>query len=60
MTDRPLSASELGNLWQAYREKSMTLRVLEYFLEKCKEQQVKTIVEGIYTTETKNEEMIKG
>jgi hypothetical protein len=59
MKNIPLSASELGNLWQAYREKSAGLRVLEYFLEKSNDNDAKTIMQAIYMTETKNEEAIK-
>jgi hypothetical protein len=29
----PISASELANLWMAYQEKTMILRVLEHFIE---------------------------
>lgn len=59
MKNIPLSASELGNLWQAYREKSAGLRVLEYFLEQSNDNDDKTILQSIYMTETKNEEAIK-
>jgi hypothetical protein len=59
MPNIPLSSSELGNLWQAYQEKSMLLRVLEYFIEKANEDEIKGILQNIYTIETKNEEAIK-
>jgi hypothetical protein len=59
MADIPLSSSELGNLWQAYREKSMALRVLEHFIEKSNEKKVKDILQDIYSIENKNEEEIK-
>lgn len=59
MMDIPLSSSELGNLWQAYREKSMALRVLEHFIEKSNEKETKDILQNIYTIEIKNEEEIK-
>lgn len=59
MTDIPLSASELGNLWQAYREKSMMMRILEYFLEKCNDTEAKAILQTTYNSEAKNVEAIK-
>lgn len=59
MSNIPLSSSELGNLWQAYQEKSMLIRVLEYFIEKAKEDEIKGILESIYTIESTNEETIK-
>ncbi|MFD0825454.1 DUF3231 family protein [Neobacillus sp. M.A.Huq-85] len=55
----PITASELGNLWQAYREKSMMLRVLEYFIEKTNENEVKDILQKVYAIESKNEQKIK-
>jgi hypothetical protein len=59
MNDIPLSSSELGNLWQAYREKSMALRVLDYFMENSNEKETKDILQNIYTIESQNEEQIK-
>jgi hypothetical protein len=59
MTNIPLSASELGNLWQAYREKSMILRMLEYFLEKSNEPEAKAILQTTYNSEAKNIEAIR-
>jgi hypothetical protein len=59
VSNLPLSASELGNLWQAYREKSMALRVLEYFIEKANEKETRDVLQNIYITESENEEKIK-
>ncbi|MCM3118848.1 DUF3231 family protein [Neobacillus sp. MER 74] len=59
MNSIPLSATELGNLWQAYREKSMLLRVLEYFILKSTEDETKEILRNAYTIESKNEEKIR-
>lgn len=59
MNDIPLSSSELGNLWQAYREKSMMLRVLEHFIEKSHEKETNDILQNVNTIETKNVEEIK-
>lgn len=46
MMDRknPLSASELGTLWITYQEKTMILRILEYFLEKSDDQEARNIM----------------
>ncbi|WP_163530782.1 MULTISPECIES: DUF3231 family protein [Halobacillus] len=54
-----ISASELGNLWQAYMEKTMLLRVLEYFLELSNDEVVKSIFQNHYNKETLNVEAIK-
>ncbi|MCQ6281978.1 DUF3231 family protein [Bacillus sp. EB600] len=59
MNDIALSASELGNLWQAYREKSMMLRALEYFIERSNEKESTDILQNVYTIESKNEEKVK-
>lgn len=40
----PLSSSELGTLWLTYQEKTMILRILEYFLEKSDDQEAKNIM----------------
>ena len=58
-TNSPLSSSELGNLWQAYREKSMVIRTYEYFIEKASEPETKEILQKGYTNETNNIERIK-
>lgn len=59
MADAPLTSSELGNLWQAYQEKSMVLRVMEYFIEKSNEPETKKILQTIYEVDSKNEKAIK-
>jgi hypothetical protein len=59
MEKAPLSSSELGNLWQAYQEKSMALRALEYFIEKAQESKVRKILQAVYDTEKKNEQRIQ-
>ncbi|WHY94957.1 DUF3231 family protein [Neobacillus cucumis] len=40
----PLSSSELGTLWLTFQEKTMILRILEYFLEKADDQEAKNIM----------------
>jgi len=59
MISIPLSSSELGNLWQAYREKAMMNLVLDYLIEKADGNEAKEILQNIYTIETKNKEKIK-
>ncbi|KEZ48227.1 DUF3231 family protein [Metabacillus indicus] len=44
----PLSSSEIGTLWLTYQEKTMILRVLEYFMEKSDDQQAKNIMGGLW------------
>ncbi|GHH97917.1 DUF3231 family protein [Neobacillus kokaensis] len=40
----PLSVSELGTLWITYQEKTMILRILEFFIEKSDDQEAKNIM----------------
>ncbi|MEH7130540.1 hypothetical protein V7103_20310 [Neobacillus drentensis] len=47
MNSIPLSSSELGNLWQAYREKAMMNLVLDYLIEKADENETKEILQNI-------------
>jgi hypothetical protein len=47
MISIPLSSSELGNLWQAYREKAMMNLVLDYLIEKAEENETKKILHNI-------------
>jgi hypothetical protein len=44
----PLSASELGTLWLTYQEKTLILRILEYFLAKADDQEAKNIIGGLW------------
>ena len=55
----PLSVSELGNLWQAYQEKSLMLRLLEHFLEKASEGKAQTFLQNTYNIEYQNEQAIR-
>jgi hypothetical protein len=43
-----ISSSELGTLWLTYQEKTLILRVLEYFMEKADDQQAKNIMGGLW------------
>ncbi|SDZ66879.1 Protein of unknown function [Evansella caseinilytica] len=44
----PVSSSELGTLWLTYQEKTLILRVLEYFIEKSTDRQAKNIMGGLW------------
>ena len=44
----PISASELGTLWLTYQEKTLLLRILEYFLAKADDQEAKNIMGGLW------------
>jgi hypothetical protein len=59
MNDIPLSSSELGNIWQAYQEKSMNLHVLEHFIENSNESTAKGILQSAYNIESKNKKTIE-
>jgi hypothetical protein len=39
-----ISGSEVGTLWLTYMEKTMILRIIEYFIEKSDEQEAKNIL----------------
>ena len=44
----PLSASEVGTLWLTYQEKTLILRILEYFFEKADDPRAKHITGGLW------------
>lgn len=44
----PISASEVGTLWLTYQEKTMIMRVLEYFIEKSNDQKASYILGGLW------------
>ncbi|MCM2534486.1 DUF3231 family protein [Neobacillus pocheonensis] len=50
MPERPaITSSELGVLWLTYQEKTMILRMLEYFIEKADDEKAKKIMTDLYT-----------
>jgi hypothetical protein len=53
----PITSSELANLWMAFQEKTMMLRVLEHFIEHS-DQEGKQLLSSHYNGATKNIEMI--
>ncbi|UOQ92205.1 DUF3231 family protein [Halobacillus shinanisalinarum] len=49
MPEKPaLTSSELGTLWLTYQQKTMILRMLEYFIEKADDEKAKNIMVGLY------------
>ncbi|WP_338786919.1 DUF3231 family protein [Metabacillus sp. FJAT-53654] len=44
----PISASEVGTLWLTYEEKTLIMRMLEYFIEKSDDQQAKNLLGGLW------------
>ncbi|WP_163527822.1 DUF3231 family protein [Halobacillus ihumii] len=55
----PLSSTELGNLWQAYQEKSMKLRIVERFIKNSDDEETRTVLQSAQSIETKNINAIK-
>lgn len=48
MISNPLSSSEVGTLWMTYQEKTLILRMLQYFMEKEEDQKALQIMEELY------------
>ncbi|NMH67944.1 DUF3231 family protein [Bacillus sp. RO3] len=44
----PLSSSEIGSLWLTYQEKTLILRILEYFIEKADDREARNILGGLW------------
>ncbi|GAA0343410.1 hypothetical protein GCM10008967_37320 [Bacillus carboniphilus] len=44
----PISSSEVGTLWLTYQEKTMIMRILEYFIEKSEDEQGRNILGGLW------------
>jgi Protein of unknown function (DUF3231) len=44
----PLSASEVGTLWLTYQEKTLILKILEYFYETGDDRRAKNIIGGLW------------
>ena len=44
----PISAPEVGTLWLTYTEKTLIMRMLEYFIEKSDDQQARNITGGLW------------
>lgn len=43
-----ITSSELGSLWLTFQEKTMSLRILEYFIEKADEEKSKEIMTNLH------------
>lgn len=49
MPENPaITSSELGALWLTYQEKTLLLRMLEYFIEKADDEKAKKIMTNLY------------
>ncbi|WP_085994092.1 DUF3231 family protein [Oceanobacillus senegalensis] len=49
MPEKPaITSSELGTLWLTYQEKTMLLRMLDYFIEQADDAQAKSIMVDLY------------
>lgn len=49
MPEKPaITSAELGTLWLTYQEKTMILRILEYFIEKADDEKAKEIMTNLY------------
>ncbi|QKY71329.1 DUF3231 family protein [Lentibacillus sp. CBA3610] len=59
MADIPLSSTELGNLWQAYQEKSMALHVMNRFFTSSDDKEIQDVLQSALDIETKNINTIK-
>ncbi|UKS25478.1 DUF3231 family protein [Paenibacillus sp. HWE-109] len=44
----PISSAELGTLWLTYQQKTLILRVLEYFIEKTEDSEARNIMGGLW------------
>ncbi|WP_408055261.1 DUF3231 family protein [Sutcliffiella halmapala] len=56
-TQAPIASSELANLWMAYQERTMILRITEHFLEHA-EEEGKQLLQTLSNNATKNIETI--
>lgn len=54
----PITSSELANLWMAYQEKTMIIRILEHFIEHA-DDEGKLLLQSHYNDGAKNIETIK-
>ncbi|MBM7691672.1 hypothetical protein JOC77_001079 [Peribacillus deserti] len=43
-----ISSSEIGSLWMTYQQKTLILRMLEYFIEKADDDKAKEIMTSLY------------
>jgi Protein of unknown function (DUF3231) len=44
----PISASEVGTLWLTYQEKTLIMRILEYFIKKADDDEARNILGGLW------------
>jgi Protein of unknown function (DUF3231) len=58
-SNAPITSSEIANLWMAYQEKSMIIRVLEHFIEHANDPE-KQLLQSHYNGASKSIEIISG
>ena len=44
----PISSSEVGTLWLTYQEKTLIMRILEYFMKKADDDEARNILGGLW------------
>ncbi|MED4228454.1 DUF3231 family protein [Neobacillus cucumis] len=44
----PISSSEVGTLWLTYQEKTLIMRILEYFKKKADDDEARNIFGGLW------------
>ncbi|TCP19310.1 uncharacterized protein DUF3231 [Scopulibacillus darangshiensis] len=54
----PLTATELGTLWMEYQMDTLSMRVLEYFMEKAEGEESRTIFQSDYKNKVEHIEAI--
>ncbi|MCE4050957.1 MULTISPECIES: DUF3231 family protein [Bacillaceae] len=45
---KTISVSEIGSLWQTYQEKTLIMRILEYFIKKSDDMEARNILGGLW------------
>ncbi len=45
---KPISSSEIGTLWQTYRQKTLIMRFLEYFIQQADDQESRNLLGGLW------------
>lgn len=60
MSEKPnITSTELGTLWMTYQQKTMIIRMLEYFIEKADDKAAKNIMIDLYEKVDPYEKKIK-
>ncbi|MFJ8234920.1 hypothetical protein ACIQ34_04120 [Ureibacillus sp. NPDC094379] len=48
MLTNPISASEVGTLWLTYQEKTLIMRLLEYFMKHADDEESRNLSGGLW------------